>query len=1030
MKKKNGIIEICMRYRLLVFFLVGALIILGGVALVIMPKQEFPIFTIRQGVVVGIYPGATSSQVEEQLAKPLERFLFTYKEVRKDKTYTMSRNGVVYAMVELEDDVNNKDEVWSKIKHGLSLFKAKLPSGVLAVIANDDFGDTSALLISLESDTRSYRELEDYLEILEGKLRRIKSVSNLRRYGLQKEQISVYLDRDKLSAYGIDYKVLATNLFTQGFTTASGIIETEDLNIPVYVSPVYDSEKQISEQIVYSDQAGNIIRLKDIARIVREYDKPDSYILNNGKKAIVLSMEMREGNNIVAYGRDVDEVLEEFRSIIPDDIGVERIADQPKVVKNSVRSFLRDLMFAIIIVIIVMMVLFPFRSAIIAATTIPVTIFISLGIMLVLNVPLNTVTLAALIVVLGMIVDNSIVVIDGYLEYVGKGMSRWHAAVLSAKSYAGSILLATLCICIIFFPMLFIMTGMWHDFVRDFPWTFSITLVVSFVLAMLFIPFLEYSFIKKVNNTSSEKKKKFDIISYVQNAYVKILDWTFRNPYVTISSGVIIVVLSVIVFLNLDIRMLPYADRDQFAVEIYFPQGTPLEKNEEVSDSVYNILKKDSRVRSVSSFIGMSSPRFQATYAPQLAGENYSQFIVNTLSNEATVELLDEYTEKYQNSFPNAYVKFKQLEYQQVQIPMEIRLFGNNISELKYFADTIVSELNKNNSLVWVHTNYEEVLPSVEVDVNTTEASRLGIMRAFAELEIASNYSGIDVGTVWEKDYPLSVVFKSDNKKKYDNVSDIGSMYVSTAVPGVSVPLRQIADINPVWTEGQIVRRNGVRTISIFADVKRGCSESQTFSEIESMMDKKIVPILPETVDYEYGGLTESDSEIIPPIVKIILVAILLIFFFLLFNFKKISVASAALLSLMFAIPGTVLGLWLTDTPLGLTCILGVISLFGIIVRNAIIMFEHAEDLRKNKKQTARIAAYDAGKRRMVPIALTSATTAVGIIPMIVSKSMLWMPMGIVIFFGTILAMILVVTVLPVTYWKIFDKVIINKTKK
>lgn len=186
---------------------------MGVYALLKMPKQEFPAFTIRQGVIVGVYPGATSAQVEEQLAKPLEEFLFTYKEIRKNKTYTMSRDGVVYAMVELEENVDNKDEVWSKIKHGLSLFKAQLPSGVLALIANDDFGDTSALLISLESETRSYRELEDWLEVLEGKLRRIESVSNLRRFGLQKEQIGVYLNAEQLSAYGIDRKMLGANLF-------------------------------------------------------------------------------------------------------------------------------------------------------------------------------------------------------------------------------------------------------------------------------------------------------------------------------------------------------------------------------------------------------------------------------------------------------------------------------------------------------------------------------------------------------------------------------------------------------------------------------------------------------------------------------------------------------------------------------------------------------------------------------------------------------------------------------------------------
>lgn len=439
-----------MRHYQITLLVITVLVGLGILGLVDMPKQEFPEFTIRQGVVVGVYPGATSGEVEEQLAKPLERYLFTFKEVKKKKTYSMSRDGMVYVMVELNDDVNNKDEVWSKIKLGLQNFKSQLPSGVLAVIANDDFGDTSALLITLESEDKTYRELQRYMETLEDRLRRIESVSNLRRYGVQNEQISVYLDPDKLAAYGLDTRMLMTTLFTQGFTTASGSLENGGLDIPIHLSVTYPSEREVGEQILLADADGHMIRLKDVARIVREYPEPDSYITNNGKKAIILSMEMREGHNIVRYGKEVDEVLHAFERDLPESVSIRRIADQPKVVGDSVSSFVRDLFVSIVVVILVMMVLFPFRSALVAATSIPISVFISIGVMYACGIPLNTVTLAALIVVLGMIVDNSIIVIDAYLEYLDKGYSRWYAAVYSAKNYFSSILLATLCICVIF----------------------------------------------------------------------------------------------------------------------------------------------------------------------------------------------------------------------------------------------------------------------------------------------------------------------------------------------------------------------------------------------------------------------------------------------------------------------------------------------------------------------------------------------------------------------------------------------------
>ena len=500
-ERKNGVIEWTMRHYQITLLVITVLVGLGILGLVDMPKQEFPEFTIRQGVVVGVYPGATSGEVEEQLAKPLERYLFTFKEVKKKKTYSMSRDGMVYVMVELNDDVNNKDEVWSKIKLGLQNFKSQLPSGVLAVIANDDFGDTSALLITLESEDKTYRELQRYMETLEDRLRRIESVSNLRRYGVQNEQISVYLDPDKLAAYGLDTRMLMTTLFTQSFTTASGSLENGGLDIPIHLSVTYPSEREVGEQILLADADGHMIRLKDVARIVREYPEPDSYITNNGKKAIILSMEMREGHNIVRYGKEVDEVLHAFERDLPESVSIRRIADQPKVVGDSVSSFVRDLFVSIVVVILVMMVLFPFRSALVAAT--------------------------------------SIIVIDAYLEYLDKGYSRWYAAVYSAKNYFSSILLATLCICVIFFPLLFTMTGQMLDFVTFFPWTLSISLMVSLAVAMVFIPLLERVLIKKGLKSGRENtgKKRFNLLDTVQAVYTRALTWTFRFPKTTIGLG-------------------------------------------------------------------------------------------------------------------------------------------------------------------------------------------------------------------------------------------------------------------------------------------------------------------------------------------------------------------------------------------------------------------------------------------------------------------------------------------------------------
>ena len=1015
MKASNNIIAWSMRNFRISFLIVGCLFLFGVYALVHIPKQEFPEYTIRQGVVVGIYPGATTEEVEEQLAKPLEQFLMTYKEVKRRKTTSTSQNGMCYVMVELNDDVNNKDEVWSKIKHGLASFKTRLPAGVVALTANDDFGDTSALLITLESDTRSYRELKTYMDELSDRLRRIESVSNIRPYGVQQEQISVYVDRERLAAYGIGEKVVSAALAAQGLTPTGGTVSNAATETPIHIAATLAGEQEVAEQIVWSDPDGHLLRVKDVARVVREYDDPDSYIRNNGHRCVLLSMEMLAGNNIVEYGEEVDGVLHRFiEEVLPGDVSVQRIADQAKVVGDSVRSFLRDLFISMAIIIVVMMLLFPFRSALVAAITIPVSTFISVGIMHLCGIPLNTVTLAALIVVLGMIVDNSIVVIDGYLDYLGRGHSRWYAAVESAREFFPSLLLATVCICMIFYPLLFTMTGMFRDFLNFFPWTITINLMVSLLLAVLIIPFLEILIIPAVQ---PRREGKTAFTDRVQKLYSRVLAWTFRHGWLTISMGIASVVIALVIVPQLKFRMVPFADRDQFAVEIYLRPDTPVGRTAEVADSVYRLLRADERVKSVTSFVGCSSPRFQMSYAPQIAGKNYAQFIVNTSSVDDTEAILDDYADKWADRFPAAYVKFKQLDYQNVP-SLEFRFYGENLDSLHTAADRLMARMREMPELMWVHSDYEEPRMIAGVSLDPVTASQLGITRTTAAANLALASGDVAVGAVWEGDYKLPVVLKNDDRNGERSLADIEDTYVSSLVPGVSVPLRQIADIEPRWSETRIVHRNGVRCISVSADLKRGENAMRMTSKIRNILDNELV--LPAGITPEVGGAREFDAETIPPIASGLGISLVIIFFFILVNFRKFGISLVIMAAMSLCLFGAMFGLWIAGFTIGLTSVLGFITLLGMIVRNVILMYQHAEDKRKACHWTARLAAYDAGKRRMVPIFLTTATTAVGVIPMMLDGNSYWAPVGVTIFAGGIGSLILVVTILPVLYSKIY----------
>ena len=1004
-----------MRNFRITFLIVGCLFVFGIYALARIPKQEFPEYTIRQGVVVGVYPGATAEEVEEQLAKPLEQFLMTYKEVKRAKTTSTSQNGMCYVMVELNDDVNDKDEVWSKVKHGLAAFKMQLPAGVAAVVTNDDFGDTSALLITLESDTRSYRELKGYMDDLSDRLRRIESVSNLRPYGVQQEQISVYADHARLAAYGIGEKTLSAALAAQGLPPLGGSVSNAETETPIHIAPSLAGEREVAEQIVWSDPEGHVLRVKDVARVVREYDDPDSYIRNNGHRCVLLSLEMQAGNNIVEYGREVDEVLHAFiEEELPADVSVQRIADQAKVVGDSVHSFLRDLFVAMAIIIVVMMLLFPLRSAIVAALTIPMSTFISVGMMYLCGIPLNTVTLAALVVVLGMIVDNSIVVIDGYLDYLGRGHSRWFAAVESAREFFPSLLLATICICMIFYPILFTMTGMMGDFLTWLPWTITINLMVSLLLAVMVIPFLEILIIPAVHVRRDGRRSFTD---RVHDVYRRVLAWTFRHGWLTISLGAASVVVSLLIATQLKFRMVPFADRDQFAVEIYLRPDTPLERTGAVADSVYRALRADERVKSVTSFVGCSSPRFQMSYAPQIAGKNYAQFIVNTTSVGDTEAILDEYADAWADRFPEAYVKFKQLDYQNVP-SLEFRFYGSDIDSLRAAADRLMARMRQMPELQWVHTDYEDPRAIAEVRLDPVTASQLGITRTVVAANMALASGDVAVGSVWEGDYRLPVVLKRDARLGERSLSDIGDTYVSSPVPGVSVPLRQVADVEPAWSQSKIVHRNGMRCITVTADLKRGANAMRMTSRISRMLKDEIP--LPPGVETELGGAHEFDAETLPPIAAGLSISLVIIFFFILVNFRKFGITLVVMASMSLCLFGAMVGLWIADFTIGLTSVLGFITLLGMIVRNVILMYQHAEDKRKVCHWSGKLAAYDAGKRRMVPIFLTTATTAVGVVPMMLGGSTFWAPVGVTIFAGGIGSLILVVTILPVLYSKIY----------
>lgn len=1036
MAKKRNIVESAMRNNSIVFFFVFVLVIFGFMALPKLKKNEFPDVTIRQGVVAVVYPGATAQEVEERVAGVTEQYLFTFGDVSKQKTYSFSKDGMLYVFVTLNNDVKDAKMTWSRIRQGLALFKTtSLPQGVLSTVVIDDFGNASSLLLAIESDQRSSRELREYTDKLATRLRRIETMGNIKVIGEEKEEIAIYMDPALMTEYAVTAATISAELALHSLRTITGKADNEDGNAVVHVEVPYDNVYDLSEMIVFSDPlTGQVVKLRDVARIERHYQEPTEYIqysdtVVENNRCMMLSMEMRSGYNVVEFGDEVDEVIESFLATAPPDIRVHRITDQPVVVNKSVLSFLKDLVAAILIVILVMLTLFPMRTALVSSTSVPVCIAAAWAAMYLFGMELNTVTLAALIVVLGMVVDDSVVVIDGYIDMVNEGHSRWYSASVSTKCLMSSMIIATCAITCIFFPMLPIMGGtLLGDFINLFPWAIFITLACSFLYAIWVIPYMSVRMIGPTNPNKLSRMEKLQgmFFSGLQGGYKRLLDLCFRHKVATIVVALVFVFIGIGLFTTLKIQLFPKAERDSFAVEIHLEKGSSIKETAAVTDSLTKLLKQDKRVSSVTSFIGMASPRFHITYAPQLASSAYAQLIVNTVSENATKEMIEEYAQQYENIFPIAQIRFKQMDYNQVNAPVEYYIMGDDYAALEPVRDSLIAFMKQDENLFFVYSDYDENEEIIEVELIPEEAYRLGVTQAVLSAYLSTALSGNGMLSIWEESYRLPTAIYTEDVHDIDYES-VGDLLIPTSKPGVWVPLRQVATLKPHFIHSSMTHRNGRRCITVSADVMPGAGELEEFGKL----DKYIATLdIPDDVVIEPGGSKQVTIEMMPSLIQAIAAALAVMFLILMFHYHKIGISVLSISVSVLCIFGSTLGLWLFGLDMSVTAILGVISLIGIIVRNAVIMYDYANELIVKEHLTPGEAAYHAGMRRMRPIFLTSIAAALGVVPMIIARTLLWEPMGVVICFGTIITFPLVVTVLPVAYSLAFDKKKNNAVKK
>lgn len=1018
-------VKASLRYPAVTLILAAMAVAVGVNAFLHMPRTEDPSITIRTGLVMALYPGATSEQVEQQVTKTLERHIFKFPEIRKEKTYSTSRPGLVVINVELEEDVKNADVLWSKLRHELIEARVtELPEGVRGPIVNSDFGDTVAMLIAVHGERYGYRELKDQLDTIQDQLRTIRQVGKLATYGTQNEQIRITGDLERLSQYFTDPLRVMQALAQRNVIGAAGHFEADRAKIPMRTTGLFSTEDEIRNSLVDVSKTGQPVYIRDIAEVERRYQDPTFVVRYDGAPSLLLSVEMQKGKNIVELGDSIREVFDGLRRLLPPDVEIDLVANQPAVVKSRITQLSHEFLLAIASVVLVTIILLPIRVAVIAALAIPITLFTTLGAMNAIGIALHQVSIAALIMVLGIVVDDAIVIADNYVDLLDRKVARAEAAWLCVSEVLVPVIAATATIVFSFLPLL-ILTGSVGEFIMALPMSVAIALTVSFVVAVLVTPIFCRFFIRKGLQDHGESEgaengtvKKFSILNLIQSIYRVVIAFFMRHKPLTLTIGVAAIAAGIVLARFVPQQFFPSAERNQFVIDVWMAQGTRIEATDAVMRRIEGYMKERKEIEHFATFVGQSAPRFYYNVNPQQPDPAYGQFVVNTRSEKETPALVNELRDRLARLAPEALVIVKELQQGQIlEAPIEVRVVGDDLGELKRIGAQVQEILARVPYSVHVFQDYFNDSCLVDVNVDEELANRLGITDASVSKLVSGAFDGGPVGTFWEGDRAVTILLRlaGDARSSFD---DVRNAYVTSRATGASVPLRAISTLEPEWQTSRIVRRNGVRTLTVRSFVREGHFASQLLATIRPEVEA--LP-LPPGYRIDFGGEKLNQDETLPKMLVALGISLVAIFLTLLLQFKSISETLIVMSSIPLALPGAILGLILTRNPFGFTAFMGLISLCGIVVRNGIILVDYVNE-RMREGHSLERAATEAGERRLRPIFLTTMAAAVGVTPMILSGSSLWSPLASVIAIGLICSMFITLLVVPVLFVAVRSK--------
>lgn len=1012
--KKFNLADWALRHKSIIYYFIAVLLTFGIFSFTHMGRMEDPDFTMRTMVVGVSWPGASPQQMSDQVTDKLEEKLRDLPGVDYTKSFTDGSKSVIY--INLKEDLpsNKIRPAWEEARNMINDEWKSLPSGVQGPSINDRFDDVYGTIYALSGDEFSYEEKRQQAENLKRQLLSVPNVKKITLIGVQEKSLDVTINKDKLASYQVSTQQLLTALKQQSAMVPAGMVNTDTNNVYLRINGVFDSVDAVKNMPIRINN--QTIRLGDIADVTMTYKDPSSpQFYYEGKPAIGIAISMDAGANNIEFGKAIDTKLKELKTTIPAGLSLDQVSNQPHIVKESIGDFSQSLFEAIAIVLLVSFASLGIRTGIVVALTIPVVVSTTFVLMYENGIYLHKVSLGALILALGLLVDDAIIVVEMMSVKLEEGFNHWRAATFAYESTAFPMLSGTLITCAGFLPLA-LAEGMVTEFTKSLSIVVFMALILSWIASVLVSPVLGYKIIEnKDEKPESEWTRRDHIMHRLKTVFYarfeSLLHWALGHHKAVLLLTLGAFILSLLSFPLIKQEFFPSSTRNEIIVSMQFPQSSSIDYTQNQAKSLDALLKDNEHIDHFTTYVGEGSPRFVLTLEPELPRTNFMQTIIVTKSLEDRDALFKDLQDQLNDQYPSALIN---MQFVQIgppsKYPVMLRVSGPDASEVKTIANDVKAKMQEDKDLHNIAFDWPDTEPVAQIHIDPDKARMLGINSYAVSLHLQSLLSGTKSGEYYEGNQTIPVTFRLSGNENH-NLAALSSLPIQTG-NGSYVPLSQIATISMSQEEGIIWHRNMMPTISIHANVGPGVLGNAKTKEIYNKL-AEYRQDLPTGYTIDLDGSAEKSVTAVQKLLMPMPIMLFAIMTILMFQLKRIALMFMALFTAPLGLIGVVLALNITRTPLGFMAILGIIALSGMIIRNSIILLDQIE-IHRAEGQSAREAIINSATLRFRPIMLTAIAAILGMIPLM--GSVFWSPLAIAFSGGLLVATILTLIVLPVMY--------------